>query len=235
MTAADDAKRSRQRAASAAYRARQKAATQSRKPHSQPVHGGGLVEKAQADAQRIRAERAAILAKLPNARSIDKDHPLSENTPRIRPPLDTGRVAGPTPKTKAAQERRAAAIRQNVAAEKLQNLGRARKASLSIELTDGPISEELQEMEPHDRQRFREFADRITGTSAQSIGILFRHGGGQALYNEAIDLIRYKPTREAGMALLRSLAEAAEKAEELYSPRALKAQGLGDQNGRLNV
>lgn len=235
MTAAEDAKRARHAANQRAYRARQKAAQAAKLPRSRPVHGGGIVEKAQADAKRIRAERAAILAQLPNARSIDSKHPLSELTPRLRPGLETGRVQGPTPKTKAAQEKRAAAIRQNVAAERLQNLGRARKDALRIELSDGPLSEELQEMEPYDRQRFAEFAERISGTSAQSIGILFRHAGGQALYNEAIDLIRYPPTRAQGFALLESLAEAAEKAEELYSPRALKAQGLGDRNGRLNV
>lgn len=225
MSAADDARRARQRINSANYRARQAAAAATKKPHGAQPHGGGVVQNAQAYAEALRQERRDILRQLPDVRSIDPQHP-ERRAARIRPLIDTGRAEGPAVKTKAAQQRRAAAIRANANAEKLQGLGRRRKADLQIELTDGPISEQLQEMSPEDRTRFRRLIDRITKGSAQSVAILFEHAGGQKLYSAAIERIVYKQNRESGFDLLEALAEYAENAATLYAPSRI---------GRLNV
>ena len=233
MTDPNEARRARQRANSAAYRARQKAAA-TKKLRGATPHGGGVVQKAQADARAIREERERILRQLPHAMAIDAEHP-PEKAPRIRPIIDTGRAEGPTVKTKRAQQNRASAIREQVNAERLQGIGKRRKADLLIELTDGPISEELQEMSREDRRRFQELAERIAAGSAQSIAILFEHSDGQKLYSAAIERIRYKPHRRDGFEMLESLAEYAETAARIYSPAAMKRLGLGDASGRLNV
>lgn len=173
----------------------------------------------------MREERLRILRQLPDVRSLDPEHP--ERRPaRIRPVMDMGRSEGPPVKTKEAQQRRAAAIRANANAERLQGVGRRRKADLSIELTDGPISEQLQEMNTEDRVRFQRLIDRITKGSAQSVAILFEHAGGQNLYSAAIQRILYPQNRESGFDLLESLAEYAENAAQLYAPSRI---------GRLNV
>ncbi len=234
MTDSDEARRARQRANSAAYRARQKAAATTKKLRGATPHGGGVVQKAQADARAIREERERILRQLPHAMSIDAENP-PERAARIRPIIDTGRAEGPTVKTKRAQQNRAAAIRERVNAERLQGVGKRRKADLIIELTDGPISEELQEMSKGDRIRFQELVERIASGSNQSTAILFEHAGGQKLYSAAIERIRYKPHRRDGFELLEQLANYAETAAEIYSPAAMKRLGLGDKNGRLNV
>lgn len=235
MSAGDAAYRARKAANQRAYRARQKAAQSAKAPRGGAPHGGGAVQKAQRDAQAARTERDATLRKLPNAMSIDKENPLSKKTPRIIPPMRTDRAEGPVLKSKSAQAKRAAAIRENVAAEKVRSIGRERQNALRIELTDGKISEQLQEMSRFDRARFAEYTERIAGISQQALGVLFKYGGGQGLYNSAIEKILYEKNREAGFDVLRSLVEHAERADELYSPRALRAQGLGDRAGRLNI
>lgn len=228
----EEQRRARQRANSAAYRARQKAAAATKKARGAQPHGGGIVAKAQADAQALREARLNVLRQLPHAMSVTPEHP-AERAARIRPIIDTGRTEGPPVKTKAAQQRRAAAIRTRANAERLQGIGRRRRNDLRLELTDGPISEELQEMSPEDRRRFAELTDRIASGSAQSIAILFEHAGGQKLYSAAIERIRYKADRASGFDLLEALAEYAETAAELYSPAAMRQLGLGDRNGRL--
>lgn len=217
MTAADDARRARQRANSAAYRARQKAAAQTKKPRGAQPHGGGVVRAAQEYAETLRQTRAEILAQLPDVRN-----PAAN----IRPMERTGRAEGPPVKTKAAQVARAKAIRDRANAERLQGIGRARKNSLAVELTDGPISEQLQEMNPDQRRRFRDLTERITRGSAQAVAILFEHAGGQKLYSAAIERILYKASREEGFDMLETLAEYAEDAARLYAPSRI---------GRLNV
>lgn len=173
----------------------------------------------------MRAARAEILRQLPDVRSLDAKHP-ERRTARIRPVIETERAEGPPVKTKAAQQRRAAAIRERANSERLQGIGRARKAALRVELTDGPVSEQLQEMNPEHRRRFRELTDRISRGSAQAVAILFEHAGGQKLYSAAIERILYKRDRESGFDLLEALAENADAAAKLYAPSRI---------GRLNV
>lgn len=225
MSASDDRRRARQRLNSAAYRARQKAAAETQKLRGATPHGGGSVSQAQSAARELRESRAAILRQLPDVRSLDPQHP--ERTPaRIRPIIATDRAEGPPVKTRAAQQRRAAAIRTNANAERLQGIGKRRKDDLRIELTDGSISDQLQEMSPDDRARFRSLIDRITRGSAQSVAILFEHAGGQKLYSAAIERILYKANRASGFDLLEALAEYAESAAREYAPSKI---------GRLNV
>ena len=212
-----EARRARQRANSQAYRLRQRDAASTQLPRGAKPHGGGVVKHAQEQAERLRQARANVLAQLPDVRN-----PAAN----IRPMERTGRAEGPPVKTRAAQERRAKAIRDRANAERLQGIGRARKNSLNVELTDGPISEQLQEMSPDQRSRFRELTQRITKGSAQSVAILFEHAGGQKLYSAAIERILYKASREEGFDMLETLAEYAEDAARLYAPSRI---------GRLNV
>jgi len=225
MTAADDARRARQRINSKNYRDRQKAAAATKKPRGATPHGGGVVSNAQAYARELREARTSILRQLPDVRSLDPNNP-GRRVARIRPIIDTERAEGPAVKTKAAQQRRASAIRANANAEKLQGIGRRRKNDLRMELSDGSISDQLQEMSPDDRVRFRILIDRITAGSAQSIAILFEHAGGQKLYSAAIERILYKANRSSGFDLLEALAEYAENAAREYAPSKI---------GRLNV
>lgn len=200
--------RARQAAASAAYRARQRVAQASRVPRGGLPHGAGIVKAAQAHAESLRDRRAEILTNLPDVRNP---------AVTIRPIERTKREAPPK-RTKAAQQRTAAAIRERANAEKIAAIGKARKDQLRIELTDGSISEQLQEMDAMDRARFRELAERISAGSAQSIGILFEHTGGQKIYSAAIERILYKTSREEGFDMLEMLAEYAEAAAKLYAP-----------------
>lgn len=234
MTESDAARRARQKINSANYRARQKAVSGTKVARGTTPHGGGALAKAQADARATRTERDRVLRTLPNVMSIDAKHP-AKTAARIIPALETERGGMKVVKSKKAQQKRAAAIRQNLDANRLMGIGRQRKNALKIELTDGAISEQLQEMNPRDRGRFESLTSRISAGSIQSIGILFKHAGGQALYSAAIEKILYPPSREAGFAILESLADYAESAAEQYSPRALREQGLGDKNGRLNI
>lgn len=213
----DAARRARQAANSRAYRARQRAAAETKKLRGATPHGGGVVDAARAAADELRTNRLHVLSQLPDARN-----PRA----KIRPQLETERAEGPAKKTKTAQARRAADIRAGANAQRVAAIGRARKASLRIELTDGPLSEMLQEMNPNDRARFRELTDRIAKGSAQSVGILFAHAGGQGLYSGAIEKIVYELSREEGFDMLETLAEYAETAAKLYAPSTI---------GRLNI
>lgn len=225
--------KARQAAASARYRERQKAAAATKKPRGAQPHGGGVVDAARAQSEALRRERSRILRQLPDVRGIDEATP-AEKAARILPKMDTARAEGPAPKTKAAQVKRARTIRENANAKRVVNIGRARKNDLMIELTDGPISEDLQAMAPHHRQQFRELIGRITRGSAQSLGILFEHAGGQDLYSAAIGRILYPATRESGFDLLETLAEHAESAAREYSPSSINRR-TGLPLGRLNI
>lgn len=232
MTAEEDAKRARHAANQAAYRQRQREAAATKKPRGAEPHGGGIVAKAEADAAALREARFNTLRQLPHAMSVAPGYP-AETAARIRPIIDTGRSEGPPVKTKAAQERRAAAIRARVNAERLQGIGARRKADLRAELTTGPIADLLGEMSRADRHHFDELIQRITKGSNQAIAILFEHAHGQQLYSSAIGKILYETDRAVGFDQLEALAEYAETAAELYSPKAMRAKGLGDRNGRL--
>lgn len=234
MTAEDEARRARQRVNSANYRARQRLAAADKVPRGVAPHGAGMVQKAVSDAQNIRIKRSEILSKLPNVRGIDENTP-ADKAARIRPPMAMPVAEGPKVKSRKAQNRRAEAIRERVAAERLQAVGKRRKADLRIELTDGPISEQLQEMTPRDRATFADYTDRIARISAQALAILFQYSGGQSVYSAAIERILYSKTRQSGFDLLASLVEYAERAEAEYSPAAMRRAGLGDKSGRLNI
>lgn len=200
--------RARQAAASRAYRARQRAARTESTPYARR-HGGGVVDAARTFAERLRQARTDTLKQLPDVRNLKA---------KIRPKMATDRAPGPARKTKAGQERRAREIRDRANAERIAGIGRARKESLRRELIDGPISEQLQEMNAHDRDRFQDAIDRITAGSNQAVGILFEHVGGGGLYTGAIDKILYPPSRQEGFDMLETLAEYAETAHREYAP-----------------
>jgi len=204
--------RARQAAASAAYRARQRAAKGQPVTRGPSAHGGGIVKAAQQYAEGLRSRRDEILRQLPLVQNPKANIRPKERRPRIAPPR----------KSKAGQQRQARAIRDRANAERLQPLGKARKAQLVTELYDGPQSERLTEtMNGEQRRRFQRLSEIIASGSAQSVAILFEHTGGQSLYTGALDRILASPESrdvEEGLDMLETLAEYAQDAARLYAP-----------------
>jgi hypothetical protein len=179
-----------------------------------------IVERAQAAAARQREARAAAISNLPDIRN-----------PRVtlRPPEQTGRGL-PERKTPAGQKRQAQAFRERIAAEKLQNVGRARKEQLTTELTHSVNSDVYERnMDREQQQRFQRISERIASGSQQSLAILFEHAGGQGLYSAALERILASPTSrdvEEGLAMLEELADQANQAAVVYAPSRI---------GRLSI
>lgn len=201
--------RARQAAASRAYRARQKVARAASTPYANR-HGGGIVQAAREQAEQLRRTRATLLSQLPDVRNPRAN---------IRPNMETGRAEGPERKTKKGQLSRAADIRANSNATRVELIGKRRKADLRTELTTGPIAGKLRdELSPYDLMRLSDLLARIARGSAQSIGILFDHVGGQKLYSAAIERLLYAASREEGFDILETLTEYAESAAREYAP-----------------
>jgi hypothetical protein len=220
----------RQARNSANYRARQRAATigtpapaeavKQRAANYRPPRVSGIVENAQASAQRQRIARASTIGQLPDVRNPQV---------RLRPGEVTDRMA-PDRKTRAGKQRQAAAIRERAAAERLQAIGRARRHQLVNELQYGAQSDRLQDAMTRDQQReFQQYSEVIATGSQQSLAILFEYAGGQNQYSAAIERILASPESrdvEEGLAMLAALAEQARAAADLYSPSRI---------GRLTV
>lgn len=219
----------RQARNSANYRARQKAARtgapipveaqRKREPNYRPPRVSGIVESAQASARRQREARAAVIASLPDIRN-----------PRVtlRPGEVTERAA-PERKTRKGQQTQASRIRGRAAAERLQNIGRARRNQLLSELELDPTGRLADNMTPEQRREFQAYSEQIARGSRQSIAILFEYAGGQSVYSSAIERILASPESrdvDEGLAMLASLAEQAQRAAVVYSPSAI---------GRLTV
>lgn len=220
----------RQARNSANYRARQKAARLGVEPpaHAQrkaparyrPPRVSGIVENAQASAARQRDRRAQVIGQLPDVRN-----------PRVR--LRVGeqpdRMA-PVRKTRKGKQRQADAIRERAAAERLQNVGRARQSQLRGEIQSGAQADRLKEtMTESQRRDFQRYSEAIASGSYQATAILFDHAGGQNDYSAAIERILASPESrdvEEGLAMLESLAERARVAAKIYAPSVI---------GRLNV
>src|SRR3954467_8240097 len=182
--------RARQARNAANYRARQKAARLGvavppiarlqRPAQYHPPRVSGIVERAQASAQQQRERRAAVIATLPDVRN-----------PAVR--LRVGEVTeryAPERKTRAGKQRQAQAIRERAAAERLQDVGRARRNQIRTELRDGAQSDRLQDaMTADQRVRFQRLSDTIASGSNQSVGLLFNYAGGQNDYSAAIERI----------------------------------------------
>jgi hypothetical protein len=179
-----------------------------------------IVERAQAAAQRQRLARAEVIASLPN---------VYNPRANLRAGEQTGRGL-PERKTAEGQRRQAAAFRQRIAAEKLQNVGRARKSQLVNELQYGPNADRMQQNMTRTQQReFQALSERIARGSQQSIAILFEYAGGQGQYSSAIERILASPESrdvEEGLSILASLADMADQAAVAYAPSRI---------GRLTV
>ena len=171
-----------------------------------------IVERAQAAAARQRQLRAEAINSLPDIRN-----PVV----KLRAGEQTGRGL-PERKTAAGQRRQAQAFRERIAAEKLQAVGRARKAQLVTELEYGPQSDRLLDAMTPDQQRdFQRYSERIASGSQQSIALLFNYAGGQSVYSSALERILASPESrdvEEGLAMLAALAEQADRAAKMYAP-----------------
>jgi hypothetical protein len=180
-----------------------------------------IVERAQAAAARQREARAAIISSLPDINNMRPDV-------RLRPGEQTGRGL-PERKTPAGQRRQAQAFRQRIAAEKLQNVGRARKFQLVTELERDPTGRLYDNMTPDQRRDFQRYSEAIAQGSQQSIAILFEFAGGQGMYSSALEKILASPDSrdvDEGIARLAQLAGLASKAAVEYAPSRI---------GRLTV
>lgn len=170
----------------------------------------GVVQNAQAYAERVRKRRYEYLRTLPNAINPRK---------RIRIPEPEERAA-PVKKTRPAQQRQAQAIRESIDNQRLARIGKSRKGELVIQLEFGPQYAQLQKNMDREQQReFQYLSEIIAKGSAQSVAILFEYSGGQSLYTGAFDLIlQSTPDVEGGLGLLAELAEAAQRAAVIYAP-----------------
>ena len=220
----------RQARNAANYRARQKAARlgvpvpvqaiRQREANYRPPAVRGAVERAQATRAQQRAARNAVISSLPDIRN-----------PQVR--LRTGEVTDrglPERKTKKGRERQAQAFRERAAAEKLQNVGRARQEQIRSELQHGSQSDRLRDaMDRGQQAEFQRLSDIIASGSRQSIAILFDHAGGQGEYSAAYERIVASPESrdvEQGLAMLATLADRARAAAVEYAPSRI---------GRLTV
>jgi hypothetical protein len=171
-----------------------------------------IVERAQAAAARQRQARAEAINSLPDIRN-----PIV----KLRAGEQTGRGL-PERKTAAGQKRQAQAFRERIAAEKLQAVGRSRKAQLVTELEWGAQSDRLQDAMSPDQQRdFQRYSEQIASGSQQSVAILFNHAGGQGQYSAALERILASPESrdvEEGLAMLAALAQQAAQAAIVYAP-----------------
>lgn len=207
-------RREQNRANKAAQRARDAAGVKATRPGPPRVQGPPP-QRAQDVARIQRERRAATISELADVRNPLVKLRVGEQTERFAPPK----------KTRAAQLRQAAAIREQAAAQKLQTVGRNRQAQLRNELGFGPNAERLQEaMSPEQRRRFQLLSDTIAKGSQQSTAILFNYAGGQSAYSSALERILASPESrdvEEGLAILAQLAETAGRADAMYSPKAL--------------
>jgi len=180
----------------------------------------GAVARAAATAAASRSQRAATIEGLPSVRNPE----VTIYVPREPTRTPAAR------KTKAGQARQAEAIRERAAAEKLQTIGRARAFQLRYEMLGGQNAERLQDaMSPGDQSRFMRASRKIASIPHQALALLFEYEGGQGDYSSAIERILSSPESrdvEEGLNKLEVLAELAERAASLYSPRAV---------GRLTV
>lgn len=215
----------RQARNSANYRARLKAArtgtavpaqaVRQRAANYRPPAVSGAVERAQAVATRQRAERDEFIARLPDIRN-----------PRVTlRPVERTQRGLPERKTPAGRKRQAEAIREKMAAGRLQAVGRARKAQLVSELRDGMQNDRLQSaMDSEQQARFQRLSERIARGSQQSVALLFDYAGGQGQYSSAIERIVASPESrdvEEGLSILEALADQAELAASVYSPTSI--------------
>jgi hypothetical protein len=179
-----------------------------------------IVERAQAAAARQREARAEVISSLPDIRNPGVTLRAGEQTGRGLPER----------KTPAGQRRQAAAFRERIASEKLQAVGRARKAQLVSELEHGPQADRLQGAMSREQQReFQSYSERIARGSQQSLAILFEHAGGQGAYSSALERILASPESrdvEEGLGMLAALADQADRAAVLYAPSRI---------GRLSI
>lgn len=171
-----------------------------------------IVERAQAAAARQRQARAEAINSLPDIRN-----PIV----KLRAGEQTGRGL-PERKTAAGQRRQAQAFRERIAAEKLQAVGRARKAQLVTELEWGAQADRLQDaMSPDQQREFQHYSEQIAAGSQQSVALLFNHAGGQGQYSAALERILASPESrdvEEGLAMLAALAAQAARAAVEYAP-----------------
>lgn len=215
----------RQAKNSANYRARQAAAkhgtpvpahaVRQAPARYRPPRVRGAVQNAQASAERQRNRRAEILGKLPDVRNPAATIRVGEKTAR----------KAPDRKTKAGQKRQAEAIRERAAAERIQAVGRARQAQLRNELASGAQADRLKEtLSKSQRREFQKYSEIIASGSQQATAILFDHAGGQNEYSAAIERLLASPESrdvDEGLGMLAALAERAQEAARIYSPKAI--------------
>lgn len=230
-------------AASARYRARQKAlregvpipaeALRKRAPTYHPPRVSPATVRARAveTAERAvaRAAQAAERGRRTRAETIGSLPSVNNRKARIHVPPERERALAER-KSAEGKRRQAEALREHEAAQKLQAIGKARKAQLLTELYDGQHSERLlAALDDNQRARFQRASETIARASNQTVAILFQYEGGQGDYSSVFDKILASPESqdsEEGVRTLEKLAKLSIRADKLYRPAAI---------GRLDI
>jgi len=230
-------------AASRRYRARQKAISQGKpipaeaqRKQAPAYHPPRVSKQTQREREVAKAERAVARAaaiaergRRTRAETIRALPSVNNRKARIHVPPEPDRALAER-KSAAGKQRQAEALREHAAAQKLQTIGKARKAQLVTELYDGQHTERLlTALDENQRARFQRASETIARASNQTVAILFKYEGGQGDYSAVFDKILASPESqdsEEGVRLLEKLATLSVKADRLYRPKAI---------GRLDI
>lgn len=132
------------------------------------------------------------------------------------------------PESAARRRQRIKVLRENTEAQRLQNVGRRRKAEISDFERHDPRAETIMEnLRAHGGQefvsRFRAATKSLAGVSQQTLAILLQYEGGEGDFQSALTQIAYPKSSDVEDALgrIEVLAETAQRAEGLYGPKAV--------------
>lgn len=167
----------------------------------------------------LREARLAAVSALPSVRNPEVNIEVGRQMPRL-----------PARFTRSGPQRQLQAIREQAQSQKLEEVGRGRRAQLRSELDDSTQAEQYKKyMSPEQMRRFRQLSEKIASIPLQALGILFDYEDGSNSYNAVIDRLTGSPQSvdvEEGLANLETLAETAELAGKMYSPKAIGRLGV---------
>jgi hypothetical protein len=222
--------RARQAANSRAYRARKAAERDGITPPtpgtntSDPTPRRRALPSSEAAVQRAhemkaaaRARRHEIVAGLTSARNPR----VNIYTPREQPV-----TPAPMPDTAPKRRQRIKSIRERADAEKLQNIGRQRKAHYGDILANDPRADQMRKnLTRGQLARVTAVSNRLGRASQQTLAIFLQYEGGEGEIQSVLQQLAY-PGQDAAdvddnLDRLEFLADTVERAETLYGPRAV--------------
>jgi hypothetical protein len=235
--------RARQAANSRAYRAR-KAAERAAEPPGTPGNRGNepaprrRAQPSSEDAVRAAHDQKAAAAARRNE-AIGGRYEIIDGKPtriggltsarnpavKIHVPFQPDRAPAAMPDTAAKRRARIKAIRDRTAAEKLENIGRARKAHYSDILANDPRADQIRKnLNAEQLARVNAVSKRIKKASQQTLAIYLTYEGGEGELQAALQQLSY-PGSDGGdiednLSRLENIADTLDRAESLYGPKA---------------